>query len=206
MMVKARGPVWHQKQKRQGIVPEKLRGLDKDATWSYSRADGWVYGHGTFCLTSHDVPVLGCFLWMPNSGHEAKVMHREIVRYKDEVGRVFMDSKADDQKLYFALQKQGIQLVTCPRKGADKSPLRKKMLEEMLTPQNRRDYKQRSTTVEPMQGLMKDIFDLERCWMRGDAANRWLFAAMGIAVQIAQRVALQNNRSTWNIKQDVLGL
>lgn len=183
-----------------------LRGVDRDATWSYSKADGWIYGHGSFCLTSHDVAVLGFFAWMPNSGHEAKRMHQEIVRYKGLVDRVFMDSKADDQKLYFALQKQGIQLVTSPRKGANKSPRRQEMVRQMMTEQNRRDYKQRSTTVEPMQGLMKDIFDLERCWMRGEAANKWLFAAMGIAVQIAQRSAFLQKRSTWNIKREVLGL
>jgi hypothetical protein len=42
--------------------------------------------------------------------------------------------------------------------------------------------------------------------MRGEPSNRWLFAAMGIAVQMAQRTAYRNNSSTWNIKEDVLGL
>lgn len=118
-----------------------------------------------------------------------------------------MDSKAHDPKLFFCLQEQhNIQLVTVPRKGADKSPRRQEILRQMLTVQNRRDYKQRSAIVKPMQGLVEDIFDLERCWMRGDAFNRWLFAAMGLAVQIARRRAFLNNRSTWNIKQPVLGL
>jgi hypothetical protein len=206
MMVKAKGPVWHQKQKKQGVVPAGLTGLDQQATWSYSRADGWVYGHGSFSLVSHAVSVLGFFAWMPNSGHEAKRMHKEIVRYSGLVTKVFMDSKADDQKLYFALQEHNIQLVTAPRKGANKSPRRQEMIRQMLTPQNCRDYKHRSTTVEPMQGLVKDIFDLDRCWMRGDASNRWLFAAMGLAVQIAQQKALRQNHSPWNIKQEVLGL
>jgi hypothetical protein len=144
---------------------------------------------------------------MPNSGHEARRMHKEIVRYSGLVDKVFMDSKADDQKLYFnLLEEHNIQLVTAPRKGANKSPRRQEMIRQMLTPQNCRDYKQRSTTVEPMQGLMKDIFDLDSCWMRGDAANRWLFAAMGVAVQIAQSKALKQNRSPWNIKHEVLGL
>jgi len=42
--------------------------------------------------------------------------------------------------------------------------------------------------------------------MRGDKSNRWLFAAMGIAVQIAQRSAYLNGSSTWNIKEEVLGI
>jgi hypothetical protein len=40
-------------------------------------ADGWVYGHGSFSLTSHKHPVLGCFVWMKNSANEAKRMWLE---------------------------------------------------------------------------------------------------------------------------------
>ena len=206
-MVRAKGPVWHQKQKKQGIIPPRLHGLDRDATWGKSQADGWVYGHGTFCVTPHQIPVIGLFQWMPNSGHEAKRMERDIVRYAGLVRKVCMDSKADDQKLYWRLKREfHIQLVTSPRKGANKSPERRRMIRDMLTRANRRDYLKRSTTVEPMQGLVAGLFDLDRCWMRGNANNRWLFAAMGLAVQMAQLKAFNLKRSTWNIKSEVLGV
>ena len=52
MMIHARGPVWHRKQPRQGIIPAGLHGVDTEATWSDSQSDGWVYGHGTFCLVA----------------------------------------------------------------------------------------------------------------------------------------------------------
>lgn len=206
-MVRSRGPVWHKKDKDQNIVPRGLRGVDKQATWSKSRTIGWLYGHGTFTLTSLKIPILGIFQWMKNSGNEAKKMEIEIVKYSGLVKKVLMDSKADDQKLYFALKKEHhMQLVTVPRKGMDKSPLRRKMIKEMLTKQNKKDFKKRSVTVEPMQGLVDNIFDLERCWMRGDDSNRWLFAAMGIAVQMAQFKAYKKQQSTWNIKSEVLGM
>jgi hypothetical protein len=70
---------------------------------------------------------------------------------------------------------------------------------------NQQLYQQRSYTVEPMQGLIKNIFELERCWMRGNENNRWLFAAMGVAVQMHQFRAWEAGRSTWTIKQEVLG-
>jgi hypothetical protein len=207
MMVKARGPVWHQKQKAQGIIPDGLTGLDCDATWSKSHADGWVYGHGTFSLVSHKTPVLGLFQWMPNSAHEAKRLKTEIIKFTGLVKTVCMDSKADDQKLYQLLKRQHqMQLLTVARQGMDKTPARKKMIQEMQTSQNRKIYKQRKVTVEPMQGLVKELFDLETCWMRGDESNRWLFAAMGVAVQIAQHQAYRRGTSTWNIKEEVLGL
>jgi hypothetical protein len=97
MMVRAKGPVWHQKQKKQGIVPKDLRGLDEDATWAKSKAKGWLYGHGTFMLTPLGIPIVGIFQWMRNSGNEANRMHEEIKKYADSITKVFIDSKADDQ-------------------------------------------------------------------------------------------------------------
>lgn len=151
-------------------------------------SDGWIYGHGSFCLTTHQIPVLGLFQWMPNCAREAKRLEREIVGYTGLPKKVCMDSKADDQKLYFRLRHDcHIHLITRTRKGMNKSASRQQMIREMGTLANRKIYRARGTTVEPMQGLMKEIFDLERRWMHGDENNRWLFAAMGVAVQITQR-------------------
>lgn len=206
-MVKAKGPVWHRKHQKLGIVPKGLRGLDKQAKWGFSRTKSWIYGHGTFSLTAMEAPILGIFQWMPNSGNEAKRMEEEIVKYCGIVKKVFMDSRADSQKIYFNLkEKYRIQLITAPRKGMDKSESRRRMIKEMLTKQNLKDYRKRSTTVEPMQGLIDNIFGLERCWMRGNANNRWLFAAMGIAAQIAQWQARKKHQSVWRIKSSVLGV
>ncbi len=208
MMVKAKGGrVWHKKAKEAGIVPQGLRGLDKEATWGYSKTDGWVYGHGTFCLTSHGKSVVGLFLWMENSAHEGKRLAEEIEAFAELLETVCMDSKADDEKMYSALKDEyGIKLLTAPRAGLDKSERRQKMIAEQMKEENRLIYKKRGITVEPMQGLIKDLFGLEECWMRGNRSNRWIMAAMGITVQMAQHQADKENKSTWRIKEAVCGL
>jgi hypothetical protein len=133
-------------------------------------------------------------------------MWLETGQLKGLVTPVLMDSKADDKDLFFELHRQrGILLLTTARKGANKSPARQRMGKVLKQRKNQRLYKQRSYTVEPMQGLVKDIFELERCWMRGNENNRWLFAAMGVAVQMHQYLAWEASRSTWAIKQEVLG-
>jgi hypothetical protein len=66
-------------------------------------------------------------------------------------------------------------------------------------------YRERSFKFGPMQGMVKDIFELNRCWMRVDENNRWLFAAMGLAIQMHQLEAFKLGKSTWNIKERVLG-
>ena len=206
-MVKAKGPVWHKKQKQQGLVPNGLHGLDREATWSYSRADGWVYGHGTFCLATHQTHVLGAFKWMPNSAHEAKRLRAEIGQSARLSKYVCMDSQADDVPRYRDRKDQyDMQLLTTMRRTKDKAPARQPMRQELRTERHRRIYRERGYTVEPMQSLVKDIFELDRCWMRGNENNRWLFAAMGIAVQIAQRDAVRLGESTWQIKARVLGI
>lgn len=207
MMNKALGPVWHRKQKELGIVPKNLRGLDKEATWSNSKADGWLYGHGSFCLVTHGIPIVGCFKWMRNAGNEAKRLWAEAGTCNGLVSYVCMDKKADDQALYREFWEQRkVRLVTSPNRKHNKTPARRKMIRELRKKKYRKIYKERSQTVEPMQGLIKELFELDRCWMRGDVNNRWLFAAMGVAVQMAQRKALRAGQSTWNIRQEVVGL
>ena len=205
-MNKAKGPVWHKKHKEKGIIPKGLRGVDRQATWCKSNADGWVYGHGSFSLTSHKIPVLGCFMWMPNSANEAKRLWLETFHVKDRIDYVAMDSKADDSDLFREFKRQrNVNLITYCRPNMDKSAHRKKMIEFMRKRKHKKIYRERSYKVEPMQGLVKNIFDLNRCWMRGDENNRWIFAAMGLTIQMHQLKAYKNGRSTWNIKEQVLG-
>ncbi|HSH81579.1 MAG TPA: transposase [Herpetosiphonaceae bacterium] len=44
-LFKARGPVWHQRDRACGHIPDKLRNLDQEASWSKSGYHGWVYGY-----------------------------------------------------------------------------------------------------------------------------------------------------------------
>jgi hypothetical protein len=58
-LFKAHGPVWHQSDRLQGHVPDKLRHLDTEATWSKSAYHGWVYGYGLHLTTNQaGFPVL----------------------------------------------------------------------------------------------------------------------------------------------------
>jgi hypothetical protein len=142
---------------------------------------------------------------MPNSAHEAKRLQAELPKFERQVKIACMDSKADDYPLYRQLKDHyDIQLLTTMRRGKDKTPERQQMRRELNTERHRRIYAQRSHMVEPMQSLVKNIFELDQCWMRGNANNRWLFAAMGLAVQIAQFQAYQYNLSTWCVKDAVL--
>jgi hypothetical protein len=204
--VHARGPVWHRKQQVQGIIPQGRHGVDTEGTWSYSKSGGWGYGHGTFCLVACRSRRLGAFKGMRKSGNEAKRRWLETEKLKGVSTTVLRDSKADDQALVREFQRQRQRLLlTPPRKGTDKSPARPRRVKVLGQRQNKQVDNQRSYTVEPLQGLLKDIFELERCWRRGNGNNRWLFAARGVAVQRHQYRAWQAGRSLGAIKAEVLG-
>jgi len=66
------------------------------------------------------------------------------------------------------------------------------------------DFMDRATKAN--KPFFMELFELETCWMRGDESQRWLFAAMGVAVQIAQRRAYRRGTSTWNITEEVIGV
>ena len=143
---------------------------------------------------------------MKNSANEAKRLWLETSHLKDQVDYVAMDSKADDSDLFEEFRRQReMNLITYCRPNMDKTPHRKKMIAFMNKPKHKKIYRERSFKVEPMQGMVKDIFELNRCWMRGDENNRWLFAAMGLTIQMHQLQAFKLGKSTWNIKERVLG-
>ena len=45
-LFKAHGPVWPQSDRKEGRIPDKLRHLDTDGSWSKRGYHGWVYGYG----------------------------------------------------------------------------------------------------------------------------------------------------------------
>lgn len=47
-LFKAQGPVWHQSDRRENRIPERLRNLDTEATWRKSGYHGWVYGYSLY--------------------------------------------------------------------------------------------------------------------------------------------------------------
>ena len=44
-LVAARGPLWHKSDRKKNRVPQKLRGVDRQSDWGYSKHDGWVQGY-----------------------------------------------------------------------------------------------------------------------------------------------------------------
>lgn len=75
-LFKARGPVWHQTDRKAAQVPKHLSNLDTDATWSKSGYHGWVYGYGL-----HIICTQGAFPTLMTV-HSASVSESWVIDHK----------------------------------------------------------------------------------------------------------------------------
>jgi len=70
-MYKARGPLWHHKQRKKGIIPLHLRNVDTESKWSKSGYRGWVQGYRLVLQTLLlPVPIPLFATWQPNNLYE----------------------------------------------------------------------------------------------------------------------------------------
>ncbi|MCA1850424.1 MAG: hypothetical protein LC672_05110 [Acidobacteria bacterium] len=78
-MYEARGPKWHQKQRKQGIIPRGLRDVDTESAWSKSSYRGWVQGYRLMlqCLL-WPVPVPLFATWQPNNVGEGNIFAQAL--------------------------------------------------------------------------------------------------------------------------------
>jgi hypothetical protein len=67
-MYKARGPLWHHKQRKQGVIPLPLRNVDTESEWSKSGYRGWVQGYRLVLQTLLlPAPIPLFATWQPNN-------------------------------------------------------------------------------------------------------------------------------------------
>jgi len=112
-LFKAQGTVWHQSDRQQGRIPEKLRNLDTDATWKKSAYHGWVYGYGLHLTTTQaGFPVL-------MEVETARFSEKEAIERKEEciLKHIKPDTVCGDDAYTKAIRirnwaKQGVILVT----------------------------------------------------------------------------------------------
>lgn len=112
-LFKALGPVWHQSDRKEGRIPEKLRKLDTDATWSKSAYHGWVYGYGLHVTCNEEAfPLLA-------QVETASVSESEIIDGKESIilERIQPQTLAADDAYTKAMRirnwaKRGVALLT----------------------------------------------------------------------------------------------
>lgn len=156
-LFKALGPVWHQSDRKEGRIPEKLRNLDTDATWSKSAYHGWVYGYGLHMTCNEEAfPVM-------IQVETATVSESEVLDEKAPVilERLQPQTLAADNAYTKAMRirkwaKRGVVLLT-PALKWTKGRFAQAYHRFIKQPDVRERLSKRRTSVEPLFDLIAQV-------------------------------------------------
>lgn len=158
-LFKAQGPVWHQSDRKEGRIPEKLRHLDTDATWSKSGYHGWVYGYGFH--------LVGSPIGFPKlvQVETASVSEKVVIdQQADQIIRQFHPETVTTDNSYAQAQrirqwaKQGVVLLT-PAFKWTKGRYALAYHHDINQPEQRELLKRRRTAIEPMFDIVAKVLD-----------------------------------------------
>jgi hypothetical protein len=148
--LRAKGGVWHKKHREQGIVPHTT--IDTEAGWSKSGYHGWWYGwklHLACAVAALWIP-LAAELTVANTD-DAAIAPALLAQLPAQVRYILGDTHYNTPDLRRACQGRGWWLVAS-RRG--KYPHTDSGVEV-----RRIFHKLRSQSIEPFNGLFKNIFD-----------------------------------------------
>ncbi len=156
---RAKGGLWHQAQRRLGIVPHPS--IDTDASWAKSAYHGWRFGYGLHLVgNAHRFP-LACRVTTAASKDDTQLVPL-LVHFAQHLGIVVADA---GYQTWHRLQ----QLLACwkvfvllPHRWKGKRLTAEQQEYNLLhqTPQARWLYQQRKPSIEPVFALIKEIFQL----------------------------------------------
>ncbi len=154
-LFKAKGPVRHKKDIEANTIPNRLRGVDVDATWSKSDYHGWVFGYGLhLTVTTDGFPLLV-------DADTASVSEHEVLGRKEEA---LLDMPSgyvigDDGYTNFKRTKQwcddGLLLVTPALRATSERGCNYKAFMQQAPIQNL--SQKRKTAIEPVFELVSHL-------------------------------------------------
>lgn len=182
-MYAALGPRWHKKDRRQNLIPAKLRNVDRESEWFKSGYRGWVQGYRLVVQSLvFPFPVPLSASWRPNNIGEASVAKQAIsggglVKTSVLLGDETFGS-AELTRLY---QSVGGWLLT-PKQ----LPKKRRSFKHDL-------YEYRKETIELLFQRIIQAFDLKACQVKGLHKNGAFVLA---CVWVYQLVFLMNFRES----------
>ena len=189
-MYQAVGPRWHKKDRQKGVIPQGLRNVDEQSSWSKSGYRGWVQGYRmvlqTLCFPS---PVPLCAVWRENSRNEAKIALEELAKGRLQVTEVMLgDTSFGKEDFVLEYQKAGGWVLT-----SRQLPKLKRSWKNDL-------YEYRKETIELLFQRVMQAFDLKECPVKGEAKNGafvlasvWVYQICWLNNYRKKRIRLRSN-------------
>jgi hypothetical protein len=211
-LMHARGPEWNQKDRKHDVVPNGLRGVDRQADWGMSDYHGWVYGYSFEVMVAATkdsvvLPLLASVDTASTNEHTsvvAKLDHlpastRTVLvdpgyDSNDLADRVELDDRDErptrPRRRWVCPPQKGF-VSQIPEKGRRERQRRRRVrrLAFLRSGRGRKLYARRKQTVEPFNGRFKAMFELDdHVWHRGLDNNRTLELTAMFAYQLLVRL------------------
>jgi len=171
-MYAAQGPLWHQKHRKLGLIPQGLRNVDTDSAWFKSGYRGWVQGYRLVVqgvVFPEPVPLFAA--WRRNSEGEATIMAQALTEERLPVTAVLLaDSTFGGAQLVASYAERGGWLLTPQQLSTERRSWKHDL------------YGYRKETIELLFQRVIQSCDLKACpvkgWSRNGAfvlASVWLY-------------------------------
>ena len=152
-LFKAKGAVWHQKGRNANHIPQAIRVLDTDVSWSRSKYHGWVYGYGLHLAVSPEGVLRMGLVDTACVSEKAGLDQQPDKLLERNIGYVVGDAGYTDLSRTERLAKEGPLLLT-PVLGA-KSDRAMRYVESVNQSTQLRHYQhKRKTAIELIFGLL----------------------------------------------------
>lgn len=156
-LFKAKGPVWHQSDRKAGRIPDGLHNLDTQASWSRSGYHGWVYGYGMH-LTCNDAAFPVMVQVETASVSESEVIEQKAPVILEELqpATLSADNSYTQAMRIRNWAKQGVALLT-PAYQWVKGRYAQAYHRFIEQTENQEQLRLRKTTVEPLFDLVAKV-------------------------------------------------
>ncbi len=192
-MYQARGPRWHQKQRKKGRIPPGLRNVDDQSAWGKSGYRGWVQGYRLVleCLV-WPVPIPLFATWQPNNRGEGKIFAEAIDEEQIAIAPVLLgDESFGAPDLVAAYGERGGWLLT------------PKQLPKCYKTFKHDMYAWRKQTIELLFQRVMQAFDLKRCPTKSLRRNGAFIIASVWAYQVICWDNYQQGKPIAEVKETI---
>jgi hypothetical protein len=201
----ARGPLWHKKHRERGVIPKKLRGVDRESAWGISPYHGWVQGYAEHTIVNATPGEarfpLDCTASAANMA-ENHVLVTRLAFLPASVTKALLDGSYDDDAVFSACREAGIAPIVNmerPKRAAD--PTRQWAWRLRRKKTNGHLYSSRRITIEPTFGNSKRSFENHRVWFYGLRRNQTHLVMIHYARAIAMLVNFRTKHPAENVQE-----
>jgi len=220
-LIKARGPLWHSKDRRKGHIPKRLRGVDRDSRWGFSKHQGWIQGYSYEVVVTADKRSV-VFPLLASADTAAAKEHQSFAGKIDQLPRqtrnVLTDAGYDNNGFGERIEydqhgrRTGRHFICPPNRrnlhgeqpkitASKVAQHRQRRIAFYQSRQGRMLYRRRAITVEPFNEWFKSLFSLDNCvWHRGLCNNQTQILGALFCYQLLLRYNYRRGRRNGQIQ------